>query len=95
MSNTLKLYITTVGDRSVGIYPTVVKIESNLVVNEANRENYRRDFTEAIKEIVDDEIGSSVFNDECPDCVSVLNDEGKCPNNQCIQNVHEKEITDE
>ena len=81
---TMKMYITTIGDRSVCIFPAEFTIKSNLVVDKENREELRKDFMDAIRTITDDTIANAHFDDECPDCNRVLNEAGRCPNDGCI-----------
>lgn len=80
----MKLYIFTKGDRSVGIQPTEFTISSNLSI-EDDREEIRQHFITAISEIADEPITLAVFDDECPDCTTILKD-NKCHNEKCINN---------
>lgn len=89
----MKVHINDSGDRSVGIWPTEITIEVNLVLPHTTkeREDMREEFYQAgfilgcnqswgKKESI-----SVTFEDECPDCHSILV-EGKCKNKNCMTN---------
>jgi len=81
----MKIFITTQGDSSVGIYPATATVNLPFdVTDDTEREDIRKRLTETFAEIMDDKVKVE-FEDECADCGSLLKD-NKCYNGNCISN---------
>jgi hypothetical protein len=93
----MELFITTQGDRSVGMFPTEFKIQSNLTIDKntpwEEREELKTTFVNVVKEVADDHIADAYFSDECSECGALLDDDGKCPNSKnCPTGMHDHEM---
>ena len=89
----MKVYISDRGDRSVGINPTEICIDINWVLPKESkqREEMREEFYQAGLALGCEQSWGKkesinvTFEDECPDCLTILVD-GKCKNKNCINN---------
>jgi len=81
----MKAFINSVGDRDVGINDAESIVESNFEITDgeySNREDIREQLQEMFHEFHDVGKTSVYFEDECPDCHSILK-QGDCQNTGC------------
>lgn len=87
----LILHLSTRGDRSVGIWPVTVDIETHWPdMDQETRELFREEFSACLSRMFDERTRYAFFSDECSECGKRLEDE-KCPNRNCYTNQPEEE----
>ena len=72
------------GDESVGIWNSTISVETNFDIEKRdNRQEIKDKIAKFLMEVFDiDECRfNSCFDDECPSCGKILNNEGDCPDN--------------
>ena len=74
----MKAFIRVDGDMSVGISSCCLVVDFENI--EIDREQTRKQLSVCFSEILDDN-AYIVFDDECPDCLTINGHKNTCPNN--------------
>ncbi len=89
----MRVYLEGVGDSSVGIRGTNatleiegVRAEDFCFASAEGRKGVREDLQKYFSKLLDDSI-TALFDDECVECLEILDENGKCSNEHCCVNV--------
>lgn len=77
------------GDPSVGIWQSSIEVNlHNFEFDQEEREEIMTRFHDFANGILDT-VDRMVFNDQCSECLSLLDEYGQCPDKGCITNYDE------